>query len=160
MASYSFEPIGIIETPFNTKDGMPIQSIGAEGIKGKIILNEELVPGLKDLDGFSHIILIYIFHRSEGFELLTIPFLDDEKHGVFSTRAPRRPNQIGMSVVKLLSITKNIIEFENADMMNGTPLLDIKPYISAFDVHKSDKNGWLDKDEESSVGKKSDNRFG
>ena len=140
----TFEPIGIIYTPFKTKEGMPIQSAGAEGIKGKIILNEEFASGLTDLEGFSHIILVYHFHRSVGFELKTKPFLDDKKHGVFSTRAPRRPNPIGISVVRLLSIDKNILKVENVDILNETPLLDIKPYIPDFDIHKTEKNGWIE----------------
>jgi tRNA (adenine37-N6)-methyltransferase len=114
----SFKPIGIIHTPFKNKEGMPIQSGGAQGIKGTIVLKKEFEPGLLDLDGFSHIILIYHFHKSYGFELQTIPFIDDKPHGVFSTRAPKRPNPIGISVVRLLNINNNILEIENVDINN------------------------------------------
>jgi len=122
---------------------MPIQSAGAEGVKGTIKLKKEFIKGLTDLDGFSHLYLIYYFHKSKAFDLLVTPFLDNALHGVFATRAPNRPNPIGISVVKLLSIKDNILEIENVDILDGTPLLDIKPYIGEFDIHKTDKNGWM-----------------
>ena len=140
----TFNSIGTIHTPFKIKEGMPIQSKRAIGIKGQVIIKEELAEGLSDLDGFSHIILIYYFHKSEGFELKTTPFLDQNKRGVFSTRAPRRPNSIGISIVRLLSIEGNILNIENVDMLDGTPLLDIKPYVSYFDIYEVKKNGWIE----------------
>ena len=152
-------PIGIIHTPHKMKEGMPIQSSGAEGIKGFIKLKKKYIKGLLDLGGFSHIYLIYHFHKSKGFELLVKPFLDDRLRGVFSTRAPQRPNSIGLSVVKLISIKDNILEIENVDMMDGTPLLDIKPYISEFDIHDIDKSGWIN-DKKGLLNEiKSDDRF-
>ena len=108
-----FESIGTIHTPFKTKEGMPIQSGGAKGVKGQIILKETFIKGLTHLDGFSHIILIYYFHQSKGFELLTTPFLDNKKHGVFATRAPKRPNPIGISVVQLHRIENNVLYINN-----------------------------------------------
>jgi tRNA (adenine37-N6)-methyltransferase len=138
-----FKSIGTIHTPFNRKEGMPIQSSGSKGIKGTIELKREYVDGLFDLEKFSHIYLMYHFHKSKGFKLQVIPFLDDKPHGIFATRAPRRPNSIGISVVKLISINDNIIEIENVDMLDGTPLLDIKPYISQFDIHNIEKSGWI-----------------
>ena len=108
IMTITFNQIGTIFTPFTTREGMPIQPKGSKGIKGKIALNEDLTIGLNDLIGFSHILLIYHFHKSEGFDLETIPFLDTKKRGVFATRAPKRPNSIGISVVKLLKIEKNI----------------------------------------------------
>lgn len=157
--SIIIEPIGIIYTPFKTKEGMPIQSKGAKGIKGQIKLKDELVPGLTDLDGFSHVILIYNFHKSKGFDLLTTPFLDNHQHGIFATRAPQRPNPIGISVVRLLKIENNILDIENVDMLDGTPLLDIKPYIPAFDIHKTEKNGWTENKTDNLNESKSDSRF-
>lgn len=157
--SLTFEPIGIIHTPHKTKDGMPIQSNGAKGIKGQIIIKEEFALGLTDLEGFSHIFLIYNFHKSIGFELLSTPFLDDKKHGVFATRVPKRPNPIGISVVRLLKIEKNIIYIENVDMLDETPLLDIKPYIPDFDVHKTEKTGWIENKKIKLSETKSDVRF-
>ncbi len=108
----NFNSIGIIHTPFTSREGMPIQPSGADGIKGTIELNNELQEGLSDLEGFSHILLIYCFHQSEGFELRVTPFLDNQSRGIFSTRAPKRPNQIGISVVRLLSIKGNILKLK------------------------------------------------
>jgi tRNA (adenine37-N6)-methyltransferase len=155
----TYSPIGKIHTPFKTKEGMPIQPDGAAGIKGTVELKQEFNEGLFDLGGFSHIILLYHLHQTDGFELQIKPFLDDKIHGVFATRAPRRPNSIGFSVVKLLKIEENILEIQNVDMLDGTPLLDIKPFVPAFDVHKAEKTGWM----KNSIGKlkniKSDDRF-
>ena len=137
-----FEKIGTIYSPFKSKEGMPIQSNGAIGVKGKIELNLDLIEGLNDLSNFSHIILIYQFHKSNGFALMTKPFLDNKKRGVFATRAPKRPNAIGMSVVKLLEVKNNILLIENIDVLNETPLIDIKPYIPEFDIHQVEKVGW------------------
>jgi len=154
-----FIPIGTIHTPYKTKEGMPIQSIAAEGIKGSIKLKKKYVKGLLDLEGFSHIYLIYYFHKSKGLKLLVKPFLDDRLHGIFSTRAPQRPNLIGISVVKLIRIKDNILEIENVDMIDGTPLLDIKPYISEFDIHEIVKNGWMNEKKGNFKEIKSDDRF-
>ncbi len=138
---------------------MPIQASGAKGIKGKIILKEEFISGLTDLDGFSHILLIYHFHQSSGFDLMTTPFLDSKKRGVFATRAPRRPNAIGISVVRLLKIENNMLHIAGVDMLDETPLLDIKPYIPAFDVHPTEKDGWTTNKTDDLDQAKSDKRF-
>jgi tRNA-Thr(GGU) m(6)t(6)A37 methyltransferase TsaA len=155
----SYNPIGTIYTPFDRIDGMPIQSKGAEGFFGKIVLNDEYTTALKDLDSFSHIILLYHFHKVEGFELLAKPFLDDQKRGVFSIRAPKRPNPIGISIVRLQSIEGNVIHFENADMLNKTPLLDIKPYVPDFDVYIDAQSGWVQWKTNNLNQKRSDERF-
>jgi tRNA (adenine37-N6)-methyltransferase len=157
--SILFQTIGTIFTPFKSKEGMPIQSRLAKGAKGRIELKEEFVPGLLDLDGFSHIILVYYFHESKDFRLQVEPFLENKKHGVFATRAPKRPNAIGMSVVKLLRIDNNILEVENIDVLDGTPLLDIKPYIPQFDIHQVEKSGWIEDKEDDMKDIKSDDRF-
>jgi len=157
--SITFEPIGIIYTPFTSREGMPIQPAGAKRIKGQITLKEQFIAGLTDLEGFSHIILIYYFHRSSGYKLLTTPFLDDRKRGVFATRAPNRPNAIGLSVVRLMAIKKNIIHIENVDILNETPLLDIKPYIAGFDIHKTEKEGWIENKTDDLNKTTSDKRF-
>lgn len=154
-----FTSIGIIHTPFKRKEGMPIQSSGSDGIRGTIKLKKKYVDGLSDLERFSHIYLIYHFHKSKGFDLQVIPFLDDKPHGIFATRAPRRPNSIGISVVKLIGIKDNILEIENVDMLNGTPLLDIKPYISQFDIHKIERSGWINNKTGYPNETKSDKRF-
>ena len=108
---------------------MPIQPTGAKGIKGTIEIKDEYVDGLKDLDGFSHIHLIYLLHKVEGYMLEVKPFMDNSTHGVFATRSPKRPNRIGMSVVKLNKVEGNKVCVENVDILDGTPLLDIKPYV-------------------------------
>ncbi len=154
-----YTSIGTIHTPQKTKEGMPIQSVGAEGTKGNIKLKKKYMEGLLDLDGFSHIYLIYHFHKSKDFKLKVMPFLDDKLHGIFSTRAPQRPNSIGISVVKLISIKDNILEIENVDMIDGTPLLDIKPYISEFDIHDIERSGWIKKKTNKLNEIKSDDRF-
>ena len=137
-----YKPIGTIFSPFNTIEGVPIQPAGAKGIIGKVELNKKYSEGLKSLDGFSHIILIYHFHLTGRSKLKVIPFMDIEEHGIFATRAPQRPNTIGISVVRIISVKANIITVENIDVVNGTPLLDIKPYISRFDNVLDEKNGW------------------
>ena len=104
----------------------------------------EYAPGLQDLDGFSHIILLYVWHEAQGFDLLVKPFLDDQKHGIFATRYPGRPNQIGISIVRLLAVRDNLLEIEGADMLDNTPLLDIKPYVPDFDIRTGTRNGWYE----------------
>lgn len=155
----NFMPIGIIHTPFTSREGMPVQPSGAEGIKGTVELNKELQEGLSDLQDFSHILLIYHFHLSEGFELRVIPFMDNQPRGIFATRAPNRPNSIGISIVKLLAIKGNILEIENTDILDGTPLLDIKPYISAFDGFETQKCGWFGQTIKHPENFRSDKRF-
>lgn len=154
-----FQSIGEIQSPFKDPVGVPIQPRAAAGVKGKVILDPKYEQGLQDLEGFSHLILIYFFHRSGEGELLVKPFLDDQKRGVFATRAPRRPNCIGISVVKLLRIKDNILEIENLDILDGTPLLDIKPYIPEFDPEGEVRVGWLEKSKDQIPGKESDDRF-
>lgn len=159
MKNIVYKPIGLIHSPFNDIQGMPIQTTGASGIQGTIEIYPEYVDGLKDLEGFSHIILLYHFHRSTGFSLIIKPFLDDAQHGVFATRAPRRPNPIGFSVVKLIKAEGSILTIEGVDIMDSTPLLDIKPYTH-FDVKKIERIGWLDKKVDKALHIKSDGRFG
>ncbi len=155
----TFEPIGVIHTPHRQPEGMPIQPVGAAGAQGEIIVYEQYVDGLKDLDGFSHIYLLYHFHRMEHSKLLVKPFLDNTTRGVFSTRAPSRPNPIGLSLVKLISIDGNRIVFDGADMLDDTPLLDIKPYVPDFESAEEVKTGWLDKKAIEARKHRSDHRF-
>jgi tRNA-Thr(GGU) m(6)t(6)A37 methyltransferase TsaA len=154
-----FNQIGTIHSPFHDPVGVPIQPRAGVGVKGKIILDPIYKDGLKDLEGFSHLILIYFFHRSGEGDLLVKPFLDDQKRGVFATRAPRRPNDIGLSVVKLLGIEENVLEIEDLDILDGTPLLDIKPYIPDFDHNQDFRVGWLEKHRDKIPGKQADDRF-
>ena len=155
----SFTPIGIIHTPFTTLDGMPIQPPGAGDVKGEIILEPQYKEGLRDLDGFSHIFLLYHFHLSKGYRLTVTPFLDTVARGLFSTRAPRRPNPIGLSIVRLVRIDGLTLHIQGVDVLDGTPLLDIKPWVPAFDVRENARAGWLDDKQGDSPSLKSDRRF-
>lgn len=160
MQQIILEPIGTIYTPHEQIDGMPVQPAGAAGVTGKAVLRNEYVEGLTDLDGFSHATLIYHFHKAEGYVLMPIPFMDTKPHGIFATRAPKRPNHIGISTVRILSIEGNTIVFEGADMLNETPLIDIKPYFPKYDSPADTKSGWLDKAAHAQCSNvRSDNRF-
>lgn len=140
-----FKAIGKILTPFNILEGMPIQSAAAKNVEGTLELNPLYVEGMKDLDGFSHLILIYYFHKVPKYSLQVVPFLDDQPHGIFATRFPKRPNPIGFSVVRLKSIKGNHIHVLDVDVLNETPLLDIKPYVPMFDAIETSKIGWFEK---------------
>ena len=157
---HSYDSIGIIHSPFKNAEGIPIQPSQARGIKGTVELRKELEDGLKDLDGFSQIILLYHFHLSKNYSLHVIPFLDVTPHGVFATRAPTRPNAIGLSVVKLIKIERNILFIEYIDIVDGTPLLDIKPYVKEFQDSEDLKIGWLSEKANKSTNIKADDRFG
>jgi tRNA-Thr(GGU) m(6)t(6)A37 methyltransferase TsaA len=145
MDKFEYKPIGIIHSPYETPQGTPIQPAGARGTKGRIEVFPEFTPGLADLNGFSHIYLIYHFHLSKKFSLSVTPFLDDQKRGLFATRAPSRPNPIGISVVRLVEISNASLQILDVDVVNGTPLLDIKPYVPEFDAHKVERMGWIGK---------------
>jgi len=152
-------PIGVIHTPFKKKDGMPVQPAGGTGVQGSIEIFEEFQSGLKDLDGFSHITLIFEFHRSNSYKLEVIPFMDTQYRGLFSTRAPRRPNPIGLSTVQLNKIENGILYIQNLDILDGTPLLDIKPYVPEFDEQTNIRTGWLMDARKAVLSHKSDERF-
>jgi tRNA-Thr(GGU) m(6)t(6)A37 methyltransferase TsaA len=152
-------PIGIIHTPFRQLEGMPIQPAGAAGVKGTVEVFEKFRAGLKDLDGFSHIILLYIFHRSQGFKLEVVPYMDTQPRGLFATRAPKRPNPIGLSTVQLDRIENGNLHVRNADILDGTPLLDIKPYVPEFDNYARIRTGWLEHARKTVDDRKSDDRF-
>ena len=154
-----FAPIGVIHSPFSEPEGMPIQPPGAAGIQGTVEVFEDFRKGLKDLDGFSHIILLYFFHRSQGFRLRIVPFMDREPRGLFATRAPKRPNPIGLSVVQLDRIEDGVLHIQNVDILDGTPLLDIKPYVPEFDAQGKVRTGWLEKAKKTVSSRKSDARF-
>ena len=145
MEKICYNPIGIIYTPYKKTEGVPIQATAAKGVSGRIEVFPEYADGLKDIQGFSHIILIYHFHMSGEPRLRIKPFLDNRLHGVFSTRAPLRPNKIGISTVRLLNVEENILYIQDIDILNKTPLLDIKPYVPEFDVRYPVKTGWLEK---------------
>lgn len=154
-----FKPIGRIHSPFTTLGGMPIQPTGALGVEGTVEVFPEFQAGLKDLDGFSHIILLYVFHESNKYKLNVVPYMDTEPRGLFSTRAPKRPNPIGLSVVQLDAIENGVLYIRNVDILDGTPLLDIKPFVPEFDAPQVERTGWLEQARKTVAKRKSDDRF-
>jgi tRNA-Thr(GGU) m(6)t(6)A37 methyltransferase TsaA len=155
----TFRPIGIIRTPFVDTERMPIQATAAIGVPGRIEIDAEFVEGLADLDGFSHLILLYHLHRMTAARLTVTPFLDDRPHGIFATRSPARPNPIGLSTVRLVAIEGSTLEVEDVDMVDGTPLLDIKPYVPAFDERDDVRVGWFTERLGGLSGARADDRF-
>ena len=154
-----FTPIGTIHSPYTDPVGMPIQPAGAKGVRGTVVLDEKFLGGLRDIEGFSRLILIYAFHRSNGYSLEVIPYLDTVPHGVFATRAAKRPNAIGLSIVRLVSVNGSELIIEDVDILDGTPLLDIKPYVPAFDCFPDAKAGWFDSCCDKVTTVRSDRRF-
>ena len=144
MDQMTVQSIGTIHSPYKEAKGIPIQGTFDDKIEAWIELRDGYADGLKDLDGFSHAILIYYFHRSQREEIEGRPFLEQEKHGIFAIRSPHRPNHIGLSVVKIKSIQDNRMYFTEVDVLDGTPLLDIKPYVKYFDSRDNVISGWLD----------------
>jgi tRNA-Thr(GGU) m(6)t(6)A37 methyltransferase TsaA len=155
----TYRPIGVIHSPFVDLKGMPIQPTGRAASPGTAEVFPEFVEGLRDLDGFSHIILLYHLHEARSVALTVKPFLDEELRGVFSTRAPTRPNPIGLSIVELVRIEGNVLHLANVDILDGTPLLDIKPYVPQFDQPGEVRTGWLSAAEGKVRPTKSDGRF-
>ena len=153
-------PIGVIHTPFCRLEGMPIQPGGARNVIGHVELRPDLAPALADLDGFSHAYLLYCFHKSEGCKLSVIPYMDTTPRGLFATRAPKRPNPIGLSVVEIMEIKDNILTVKGIDVLDGTPLLDIKPYAPAFDMPVVPvRSGWLEGKDDEVDCTRADDRF-
>lgn len=140
---YKMYPIGVIHSPFTEKSGTPIQPSRSQAI-GKVEIYPQFADGLQDIEGFSHLILLYVFHRSSEYSLKVTPFLDDQTRGLFATRYPCRPNPIGLSIVRLLSRDVKVLEIEGVDVLDGTPLLDIKPYMPEFDIRQNVNAGWYE----------------
>lgn len=156
----NLKSIGIIHSKFKNLENMPIQPAGDNAAEGSIEINSKYKEGLKDLEGFSHIIIIYHFHKAGQVKLTVKPFLDKVIHGVFATRAPVRPNHIGLSVVEIEKIIDSTIFVKNIDVLDATPLLDIKPFVPGFDIPKSDiRIGWLASNVQDASTRLSDNRF-
>ena len=155
------ESIGKIYTEFTEIEGMPIQPTGAKGVKGEIIIKDKYADGLKDLEDFSHINILYLLHKVDGYLLEVKPFMDNNTHGVFATRSPKRPNRIGSSVVKIDKIEGNTVYVSNIDVLNETPLLDIKPYVPQLyeDTIDELKIGWFEANHNKAKSQKSDDRF-
>jgi tRNA-Thr(GGU) m(6)t(6)A37 methyltransferase TsaA len=159
MNEIKYKPIGIIHSPFKEPKGTPIQPAGAKGINGIVEIFPEYAEGLTDIGGFSHIILIYHFHLSKGSSLIAKPYMDDEMHGVFAMRGPSRPNSIGISVVHLIKVEGNRLHVRDVDIVDGTPLLDIKPYVPKFDMRQVERIGWLESNVHKLSESKDDGRF-
>jgi tRNA-Thr(GGU) m(6)t(6)A37 methyltransferase TsaA len=153
------QPIGYLKSPFTELENMPIQPKGGSEIIGEVVVDEQFEKGLDDLEGFSHIYLIYQFHKATRTELQVIPFMADSVKGVFSTRSPLRPNHLGLSIVTLLKREGNRLTIRGVDILDGTPILDIKPYIAHFDHISESRSGWMTAAEVDVEKKRSDNRF-
>ncbi|HEY85664.1 MAG TPA: tRNA (N6-threonylcarbamoyladenosine(37)-N6)-methyltransferase TrmO [Chloroflexi bacterium] len=139
-----FHPIGVIHSPHKVMSKTPIQPVFCSDIKGTVVLDAEYADGLKDLQEFSHIYLFYYFHQSQKTCLRLKPYLSDQEHGIFATRTPHRPNKLGMSLVRLMKIKDTILHVKDIDILDGTPLFDIKPYIQRFDSRENTRSGWQD----------------
>ena len=139
-----YKQIGLIHSAYKEPNGTPIQPTAAKGVEGIIEVFLEYVEGLRDIDGFSHIILLYHFHLVKSASLQVKPYMDDNLRGIFATRAPPRPNSIGLSIVRLIKVEGNILHIRDVDIVDGTPLLDIKPYVPEFDIREVKKIGWLE----------------
>lgn len=152
-----YRPIGIVHSPFEETSGTPTQPKRARGVRGTVEVLPEYVEGLSDLDGFSHIVLLCHLHLSTDYELKIVPYLETELRGLFATRSPRRPNPIAISVVRLLTIEGGLLQVEDVDLLEGTPVLDIKPYIGEIDEGTSVRTGWLEAVRERTSSSKSGN---
>lgn len=159
MADITYRPIGIVHSPFIKAEGTPIQASLARDTVAIIEVFPEFCEGLVDLEHFSHIFILFHLHRVTKKDLKVIPFLDTKPHGVFATRSPGRPNSIGVSVVFLNKIEGNKLYVQNIDILDGSPVLDIKPYVPKFDVFETSKNGWFENNMQKLEVKKDDGRF-
>jgi tRNA-Thr(GGU) m(6)t(6)A37 methyltransferase TsaA len=149
--SVTYSPIGVIRSEHVAAEKTPIQPVYAKGCMGRAEVLPAFVEGLRDLEGFSHIYLIYSLHRAGRANLVVKPFLQDIEHGVFATRAPCRPNAIGLSIVELVRRVGNVLHLDGVDILDGTPLLDIKPYTAKFDCVQTARNGWYDEVDENTA---------
>jgi tRNA (adenine37-N6)-methyltransferase len=160
MRAIMYRPVGVVRSGYRRQEGMPLQSVAAEEVQAKVEIRPDLPAGLRDLDGFSHLHLITHLHRSRpGGGLEVVPFLDDAVHGVFATRSPRHPNPIGLSIVRLLAVQGAILVVSGVDLLDGTPVLDIKPYVPAFDSVPAERVGWLEQAAERVHRVRADRRF-
>ena len=143
-AMITYRAIGVVRSPFTSVDGMPLQSVAARDVRGRIEIYAQFAAGLNDLDGFSHLHLLTHLHRGSKGRLIVMPFLDDTPRGVFATRSPRHPNPIGLSVVRLVAVAGTTLEISGVDLVDLTPVLDIKPYVPEFDAVEAERAGWFD----------------
>ncbi|WP_353234591.1 tRNA (N6-threonylcarbamoyladenosine(37)-N6)-methyltransferase TrmO [Diaphorobacter ruginosibacter] len=141
-AAISLRPIGVVRSPFVSTSGMPIQTVAAPGAEGSIRVFAEFAAGLRDIEGFEYLIVLTHLHQATE-KLEVVPFMDTQSHGVFATRAPARPNRIGLSIIRLVRVEDCVLHFCGNDMLDGTPVLDIKPYVPALDVRQTGRVGWF-----------------
>jgi tRNA (adenine37-N6)-methyltransferase len=143
VSALTYKPIGVVHSPFKEPKNVPIQAAASDGAEGTIEVYPQYAEGLTDLEGFSHLILLYHFHQVKSSSLMVKPFLDHKLHGVFATRSPARPNPIGISTVQLIHIESNTLHIQDIDIIDGTPIIDIKSYVPEFDCRKTAKIGWF-----------------
>lgn len=155
----AYRSIGVLHSPFGDIKGMPVQPVGALGVEGHVDVHPDYCGGLRDLEGFSHVFLLYHLHRVAGFDLVVRPFLDNADHGIFATRSPKRPNPIGLSVLELAGVEGTRVWLRNVDVLDGTPVLDIKPYVPHFDVWEAGRVGWFATKAQNAGNYRSDDRF-
>lgn len=159
MEGVVFSPVGIVRSPHKELSGMPVQPPSATAFEGEIEILPEFAEGLLDIEGFSRLMIFYHLHKSAGPLLTAKPFLDTVPHGVFASRIPRRPNPLGFSVVRLIGREGNVLRILDVDILDGTPVLDIKPYVPAFDSYPDERAGWFEGKLEGISEKRSDERF-
>lgn len=159
MRPLTYTPIGVVHTPFTAQAGMPLQTVAARGVAGTIELAADYLEGLNDLSGFSHLWLLVHLHQVRGHGLTVTPYLDDQPRGVFATRSPRRPNPIGLSIVRLLGVDGATLSIEEVDLLDGTPVLDIKPYVPLFDDRANALVGWFASRQHDVYEVRADDRF-
>ncbi len=159
VETIGYQPVGVVRSPFTQLGGMPLHTVAARDVRGQIEIHPQFAPGLADLDGLSRLHIITHLHRSAPGGLGVVPFLDDTSRGIFATRSPRHPNPIGLSAVRLLAINGATLQITGIDLLDGTPVLDIKPYVPAFDAISAERNGWLQGMAESVHHVKADGRF-
>ena len=157
--SVVYEPVGYFRSPFSDVKGMPIQPVGGLEIEGIIEILPQFQKGLLDLEGFSHVIVLSHLHQIKGYDLVVKPFLDNVDHGIFATRSPKRPNPIGLSVMRLKSVSQTSIIVAGIDVLDGTPVLDVKPYVADFDQCDASRFGWFEGKSSNATHHLSDDRF-
>ena len=153
-------PIGVVHTEHTCIDKTPVQPVFAKGCRGRVEVFPEYAEGLRDIEGFSHLYLIFHMDRALPAKLVVKPFLDDVERGIFATRSPYRPNAIGLSVVELVGREDNVLIVDGVDILDGTSLLDIKPYTARFDYHETTRNGWQDLLDEETIGERGTQGYG
>jgi tRNA-Thr(GGU) m(6)t(6)A37 methyltransferase TsaA len=159
MNEFNVRPIGYIHSEHRVAEQTPIQPVFAQDCEGYIEIFPEFEQGLQDIEGFSHIILLYWLHKADAPKMIVMPFLEDVEHGIFATRTPLRPNAVGLSIVNLIGREGRILQIRGVDILDKTPLLDIKPYSSLFDCFPGSRNGWMDKVDKSTMYRKGRREF-